>query len=96
MIDIAAHTDHQDNRSHPLGPFLYTVSLMHCLPVGLNEGGAGLGMMWGQELAVELLRQAGFEQIAVEAIPRDPFNLHFCCRKEKNPPGRPGVMHREP
>ena len=92
MIDIAAHTDHQDNRSHPLGPFLYTVSLMHCLPVGLNDGGAGLGMMWGQELAVELLRQAGFKQIAVEAIPRDPFNLHFCCRKEKNPPGRPGAM----
>ncbi|BCA79272.1 methyltransferase domain-containing protein [Desulfuromonas sp. AOP6] len=81
MIDIAAHTDHQDNRSHPLGPFLYTVSLMHCLPVGLHDGGAGLGMMWGEELAVELLQEAGFEEITVEAIPQDPFNLHFCCRK---------------
>ena len=23
------------------------VCLMHCLPVGLVDGGAGLGMMWG-------------------------------------------------
>jgi ubiquinone/menaquinone biosynthesis C-methylase UbiE len=80
MVDIAAHTSHYDNRDHPLGPFLYTVSLMHCLPVGLVDNGAGLGMMWGQEQAVAMLHQAGFSRVDVEAIPEDPFNLHFCCR----------------
>ncbi len=60
MVDIAAHTRHRDNKNHPMGPFLYTVSLMHCLPVGLVNGGAGLGMMWGRELATDMLHRAGF------------------------------------
>jgi len=81
MVDIAAHTSHYDNRNHPLGPFLYTVSLMHCLPVGLVDGGVGLGMMWGQEQAVAMLQQAGFARVEVQEMPEDPFNLHFCCRK---------------
>lgn len=82
MVDIAAHSTHRQNLDHPMGPFLYTVSLMHCLPVGLIDGGAGLGMMWGQEQAVDLLRQAGFSEISVCEIPQDSFNLHFFCRKE--------------
>lgn len=81
MVDIAAHTSHYDNRHHPLGPFLYTVSLMHCLPVGLIDDGAGLGMMRGKEQAVVMLHQAGFSQVKVEEMPEDSFNLHFCCRK---------------
>lgn len=81
MVDIAARTRLEDNLGHPMGPFLYTVSLMHCMPVGLVENGTGLGMMWGQEKAVEMLRQAGFQNVEVLAIPDDPFNLHFFCRK---------------
>ncbi|MBI5592398.1 MAG: class I SAM-dependent methyltransferase [Deltaproteobacteria bacterium] len=81
MVDIAAHTRHNDNRSHPMGPFLYAVSLMHCLPVGLVNGGAGLGMMWGQELATDMLHRAGFAVVQVHEIPEDPFNLHFFCQK---------------
>jgi SAM-dependent methyltransferase len=81
MIDIAAQSDIDGNRNHPMGPFLYTVSLMHCMPVGLVDGGAGLGMMWGRQLAQEMLVQAGFGTVTVMAIPDDPFNLHFYCRK---------------
>lgn len=81
MIDIAAETDIDGNRDHPMGAFLYTVSLMHCMPVGLVDGGAGLGMMWGRQLAEKMLRQAGFGRVAVTSIPDDPFNLHFFCRK---------------
>jgi ubiquinone/menaquinone biosynthesis C-methylase UbiE len=81
MVDIAAKSHLADNLSHPLAPFLYTVSLMHCMPVGLVDGGMGLGMMWGKERAVEMLKQAGFLQVQVCAIPDDPFNLHFLCRK---------------
>ena len=86
MIDIAAESDIEGNRHHPMGPFLYTVSLMHCMPVGLMDGGAGLGMMWGRQVAMAMLGQAGFEQVRVMDIPNDPFNLHYYCRKVPAPP----------
>ena len=82
MVDIAAGSRIEDNRDHPMGPFLYTVSLMHCLPVGLVDGGTGLGMMWGREKAVALLKEAGFVDIRVDEIPQDAFNLHYLCRKQ--------------
>lgn len=81
MVDIAAQSDLADNLEHPLGPFLYTVSLMHCLPVGLINGGAGLGMMWGRQKAVTMLEKAGFQRVTVQEIPNDPFNFHFFCQK---------------
>jgi 2-polyprenyl-3-methyl-5-hydroxy-6-metoxy-1,4-benzoquinol methylase len=81
MVDIAANSDLADNLDHPMGPFLYTVSLMHCLPVGLVGGGTGLGMMWGREKAVEMLKDARFQQVQVMEMPDDPFNLHFFCSK---------------
>ena len=81
MIDIAASSDLAENLSHPLAPFLYTVSLMHCMPVGLVDGGTGLGMMWGREQALKMLAEAGFTRVEVLEIPGDPFNLHFLCRK---------------
>jgi len=81
MVDIKAGSRHRDNLDHPLGPFLYTVSLMHCMPVGLNDQGRGLGMMWGRQKALALLKQAGFERTEVLEIPNDGFNLHFLCRK---------------
>jgi ubiquinone/menaquinone biosynthesis C-methylase UbiE len=82
MVDIAASSDLNQNMDHPMGMFLYTVSLMHCMPVGLAEGGMGLGMMWGREKAVMILKEAGFADVSVEEIPEDPFNLHFFCTKK--------------
>jgi ubiquinone/menaquinone biosynthesis C-methylase UbiE len=81
MVDITAQSNLADNLDHPMGPFLYTVSLMHCMPVGLVDGGHGLGMMWGREKAVELLKAAGFKNVQAQEIPEDPFNLHYFCRK---------------
>lgn len=80
MIDIKAGSRQADNLEHPMGPFLYTVSLMHCMPVGLNDHGAGLGMMWGHEKATALLREAGFDQIEVIEMEHDPFNIHYLCK----------------
>jgi len=81
MVDIAAESNLPDNQDHPLGPFLYAVSLMHCLPVGLVNGGTGLGMMWGREKALDMLMQVGFREVEVLKIPDDPFNFHFFSRK---------------
>jgi len=80
MIDIKASSNLADNLDHPMGPFLYTVSLMHCMPVGLNDSGTGLGMMWGREKAEALLAEAGFEDIDVIDMAHDGFNLHYLCR----------------
>jgi len=81
MVDIAAESNLADNLSHPMGPFLYTVSLMHCMPVGLVDDGAGLGMMWGRQKAVDMLEEAGFQNIQVQEMPDDPFNFHFFSQK---------------
>ena len=80
MVDIDARSDHAGNKEHPMGPFLYTVSLMHCMPVGLVDQGTGLGMMWGRERAESLLREAGFDSIELQEMEHDPFNLHYLCR----------------
>ena len=86
MIEIKARSNQADNMDHPMGPFLYTVSLMHCLPVGLNDKGSGLGMMWGREKAEALLGEAGFEHIEIAEMEYDLFNLHYLCKvpSEKN------------
>lgn len=81
MVDIDAASDVAGNLDHPMGPFLYTVSLMHCMPVGLADRGMGLGMMWGRDRAVSLLTQAGFTRIQVLEMDHDPFNVHYLCRQ---------------
>ncbi|NDV27418.1 class I SAM-dependent methyltransferase [Desulfovibrio sp. JC010] len=81
MIDIKADSSISGNMEHPMGPFLYAVSLMHCMPVGLMGGGTGLGMMWGREKAVSMCRDAGFSRIEVTDIPEDGFNSHYLCFK---------------
>lgn len=80
MVDIAAESTIRENMDHPMGAFLYTVSLMHCMPVGLTDGGVGLGMMWGRQQAEAMLAEAGFSDVRTTPIPDDPFNLHYCCR----------------
>ncbi len=81
MVDIAASSRLSDNKGHPMGAFLYTVSLMHCMPVALVNGGLGLGMMWGRQKALEMLHDAGFEKVDVLEITDDPFNFHFYSRR---------------
>jgi 2-polyprenyl-3-methyl-5-hydroxy-6-metoxy-1,4-benzoquinol methylase len=87
MVDIAAESSIGANREHAMGSFLYAVSLLHCMPVGLGaEGsGAGLGMLWGRERALALLAEAGFAEVEVHEIPNDPFNLHYLCRASAGP-----------
>jgi len=79
MVDIKAETPLAGNLDHPLGPFLYTVSLMHCMAVGLVDGGMGLGTMWGRQKALEMLAEAGFKRVEVCEIPEDQFNSHYLC-----------------
>ena len=81
MVDITASSSVAENKDHPMGAFLYTVSLMHCMPVGLVDNGMGLGMMWGREQALALCSVAGFSSTEVHDIPEDGFNSHYLCHK---------------
>jgi SAM-dependent methyltransferase len=80
MVDIRAGTGLRANVGHGFAPFLYCVSLLHCMPQGLNDGGAGLGMMWGRGKALAMLRDAGFGAVEVLEPVFDAFNDCFLCR----------------
>ena len=81
MQDIAGHSKLADNTRHPLGPFTYTISCMHCMSVSLASGGPGLGAMWGREKALEMLTAAGFTNVRVAELPHDPINYYYVAVK---------------
>jgi len=74
MQDIRASSRLEKNLDHPLGPFLYTISTMHCMTVSLARGGAGLGTVWGEERALEMLDEAGFRDVEVRTLTHDIQN----------------------
>lgn len=80
MQDIAGSSYLEKNLDHPLGPLLYSISCVHCMPVSLGQGGPGLGTLWGEEYAERLLRQAGFRSIQATHLEHDPFNVYFVAR----------------
>ena len=81
LVDIKASSNVEDNLEHPLGPFLYTVSTMHCMTVSLGQGGVGLGTAWGEHLATKMLRDAGFTTIDLAPVEADPMNTYYVCRR---------------
>lgn len=82
MVDVAASSQLHENIEHPLGPFLYTVSTMHCMPVSLAQDGAGLGAVWGEQKAKEMLSDAGFGEVEVEKVEGDILNNYYIARKD--------------
>lgn len=81
MQDIHASSAVHNNMEHPVGPLLYTISTMHCMTVSLAQGGEGLGTMWGQEKAQELLTEAGFRSIEIHQLEHDFQNDYYIIRK---------------
>lgn len=82
MLDIRASSLLEENMKHPLAPFLYTISCNHCMTVSLAENGAGLGTMWGEQLASQMLRDAGFTQLEVKHVKGDIANSYYIASKE--------------
>jgi 2-polyprenyl-3-methyl-5-hydroxy-6-metoxy-1,4-benzoquinol methylase len=81
MQDIRGSSHVHRNLDHPIAPFLYTISCMHCMTVSLAQGGEGLGAMWGEEKASEMLAAAGFKDIEVRQLPHDFINNFYVARK---------------
>ncbi|KAJ3298180.1 hypothetical protein HK104_011030 [Borealophlyctis nickersoniae] len=82
MQDINASSHLHNNIPHPTGPFLYTISLCHCMTVSLAQpGGMGLGTVWGVEKATEMVQEAGFRDVKVNHLEVEPMNFYLICRK---------------
>lgn len=78
--DIGGSARLENNLDFPMAPLLYAISLTHCTPVSIGQGGAGLGTMWGWETAERMLRDAGFRTVDRHVLPHDPMNVWFVAR----------------
>lgn len=81
MQEVNGTSHLEEDKKHPLGPFLYTVSCMHCMTVSLAQNGEGLGAMWGEALTKEYLQKAGFSSIQVNKLEHDIQNNWYVVRK---------------
>lgn len=81
MQDIRATTEVGGNLEHPIAPLLYTISCMHCMTVSLAYGGMGLGAMWGQEKALQMLSEAGFSSVEIKQLAHDFQNNYYIIKK---------------
>jgi 2-polyprenyl-3-methyl-5-hydroxy-6-metoxy-1,4-benzoquinol methylase len=81
MQDIKGSSQVHNNLDHPIGPFLYTISCMHCMTVSLAQGGEGVGAMWGEEMTRDYLQKAGFRSIEKHELAHDVQNNWYVVRK---------------
>lgn len=80
MMEPRASSNLEDNVANPFAPYLYGISVLHCMTVSLAAGGAGLGTAWGEQLARRMLMEAGFTSITVVEAPGPQNNLYICRR----------------
>jgi SAM-dependent methyltransferase len=67
----------EGNIGNPMAPVQYAVSTLHCLTVSLAHGGAGIGTVFGEGLARQLLRDSGFADPVVHPAPGNPFDAVY-------------------
>jgi 2-polyprenyl-3-methyl-5-hydroxy-6-metoxy-1,4-benzoquinol methylase len=81
MQDIGGTSHLENDIDHPIGPFLYAISCMHCMTVSLAQGGEGLGAMWGEEKTREYLGKAGFRSAVKHRLAHDIQNNWYVVTK---------------
>jgi hypothetical protein len=79
MMEPRASSSLEDNIGNPFTPYMYAMSVMHCMTVSLAAGGAGLGTAWGEQVARRMLGEAGFKSVEVVEAP-GPQNSIYICR----------------
>ena len=82
MVDIKASSKVEDNIAIPWGTYLYAISTFHCMSVSLGLDGDGLGTVWGKQLALSMLADAGFKDVDPKEIESDPFNTYYIAKKD--------------
>ncbi len=79
-VEPRASSELEDNIPNPFAPWMYGVSVLHCMTVSLAVGGVGLGTAWGEQTARQYLSDAGFS--SVDSVPAPgPQNTIFICRR---------------
>jgi 2-polyprenyl-3-methyl-5-hydroxy-6-metoxy-1,4-benzoquinol methylase len=81
MVDINGTGHVHKDIENPFAPFLYSLSIMHCVPVSMGQGGEGLGAMWGIEKIKAYLHEAGFSNHDLLNFETDPLNNWIVARK---------------
>ncbi len=82
MGDIAASSRLEENLEHPLGSTLHFFSTFYCMTTSLAQGGEGLGTVWGEQKARELLAEAGFGSVELKQIEGDPIHAFYVATRE--------------
>jgi len=78
MLEPRAATRLEDNVGNPFAPYIYGISVLHCMTVSLAEGGTGLGTAWGEERARQMLHESGFTAVEVFEAPGPQNNIYLC------------------
>ncbi len=81
MQDIGGSSNVANNRDHPIGTLLYSISCSHCMTVSLAQGGLGVGAMWGEEMTREFITNAGFREIERRTLDHDLQNYYYIIRR---------------
>jgi len=79
MVEPRASSNLEENLANPFAPWIYGISVLHCMTVSLAEGGTGLGTAWGEQTARRYLADAGFKSVDVVEAP-GPQNSIYICR----------------
>jgi SAM-dependent methyltransferase len=80
VVEPRASSNLEENAGNPFGPWLYGMSVLHCMTVSLAEGGAGLGTAWGEQTTRQFLAAAGFTSVEAVDAP-GPQNTIYICRR---------------
>ena len=80
MLEPKASSLLEENIGNPVAPYIYGISVLHCMTVSLAEGGAGLGTAWGEQTARRMLAEAGFTSVEMIDAP-GPQNSIYVCRR---------------
>ena len=82
MVDVDSHSSPADNVGKHFATVKYAISLLHCMPVSLYfDGGVGLGTCWGREVAMDMLKEAGFKETELKLLEWNTFNVHYLSKK---------------
>jgi SAM-dependent methyltransferase len=79
-VDMTGSSVLADNMDLVMAPFHYGFSCLYCVTISLAGGGMGLGSMWGEQLAVQMLSEAGFTSVHVAH--RDDWNNFYLASKD--------------
>lgn len=85
LQDVAASSQTRDNKNHPAGPLLYTISVMYSIPAAFHKTGSeedAVGIMWGNDRALSVIRHLGFKCDKPRYLPEDHCNAFFFCSKD--------------